>query len=91
MKARTTRIFALVALVGSMLCWIYGGARTGFYQTYYTEKKVDLVTQIEYEEQIEAFLPGVEILVTGFGLFLLLVVAGSVMDLRAERTDAIKQ
>lgn len=91
MNGLIIRIIAVAALLVSMLVWLYGGAQTGFYKTYYTVTHVDVVTEIQYQEQVDAFLPGIESLAIGFALFFFLIVLGSLLESRTRRSESTDQ
>ncbi|EDY80613.1 hypothetical protein VDG1235_227 [Verrucomicrobiia bacterium DG1235] len=67
-----------------LLTWIYGGAQIGFYKTYYSVQRVDEITELEYQERVEAFLPGIETLVIAFAAFVVLLSASVILERRSE-------
>lgn len=83
MKGKVVKIVGIGALLLGFCLWIYGGARSGLYQTYYTVEKVDEITQLTYPENVDAFLPGIETLVGGFAVFAILVSLGAFLDKRS--------
>lgn len=80
MNALLLRLTAIAALVLGFVLWMYGGARSGLYQTYYEIKKYDDILEFEYSEKVDAFLPGIETLVLGFGVFIVLLTASSIIE-----------
>ena len=83
-KTSLLRTIAAIALLLGTLFWLYGGARSGLYQTYYEVMRVDEVTGLEYPERVDAFRPGIEPLVAGFVLFAALLAATGVIETRAK-------
>ena len=83
MKPNILRVLAVAALLSGMLVWLFGGAQIGFYKTYYTVSKTDPITELKYEERVDAFLPGIETLAFGFGTFAILILVGGVLENRA--------
>ncbi len=76
------RVAANVALLASLLAWISGGARLGFYRSYYVVQEYDSVLEFSAPVQIERFLPGIETLALGLGFFAALQLAASVLEAR---------
>lgn len=70
-------------LVGALL-WLGGGARSGFYQTSKSIVRVDPVTELEYQEFRDTFLPGIETLGLGFLSFVVLYLAASAIERRGD-------
>ena len=71
-----------------MLLWLYGGGQIGFYRNYYSITKIDPILGIDYEEQVSAFLPGIETLVGGFALFAFLLLVAALIE---RRTDSVSK
>lgn len=69
MKILAIRVSAGAALVLSAVFWMYGGARAGLYQNMYRIRKFDEILEIEHFEEVPAFVPGIETLFLGFGIF----------------------
>lgn len=67
-----------------LILWIYGGAQSGFYKTYYVVSQIDEITEIEFPVKVEAFLPGIETLVAGFALFVALLTLSSILESSSE-------
>ena len=66
------RIFAVLLLLGSLATWFATGANKGWTKTERVEKKIDPVTELEYQESHPAFLPGIELLILGTGCAVIL-------------------
>lgn len=81
----TTRLIAFGLFLAGVMAWLSGGARAGFYRAYHVEMKVDEITGLEYPEQIEAFLPGIESLGLGFFAFAALLGISSLVESRVGR------
>lgn len=75
-------------MVLGFVLWMFGGARSGLYQTYYEIKKYDDILEFEYTEKVEAFLPGIETLALGFVVFVALLLAGSIFDSKRKAAQA---
>lgn len=72
-------------MVLSFILWMYGGARAGFYANLRVVERYDEIMEITYPEEVAAFLPGIETLVAGFGIFVVLLAASVFFDRRSER------
>ena len=83
MKSIHFRLFANIALLVCLLAWVYGGARLGFYHTYYTKMLVDPITTLESPVTVNTFLPGIETLVLGLFAFAGLQLVSNVLEARA--------
>tara|TARA_B110000037_G_C17024015_1_gene466567 strand:+ start:740 stop:1042 length:303 start_codon:yes stop_codon:yes gene_type:complete len=59
----------VVIFIGSVLLWLWGGARPGWTMNEIVVWKVDEITGIDYPEAHEAFLPGVEFPALGLFIF----------------------
>ena len=64
MRPSIQRIALYLTLAGALI-WILGGARKGFYVISEEIPKVDPVTEIEYSERHDKFLPGIDFLLGG--------------------------
>lgn len=87
MKVLAIRISAAAALLMGFLLWMYGGARAGFYQDMYRERRFDEILEIEYFEEFPAFLPGIETLLFGFMSFVGLMLLGNYIESKRPPTD----
>jgi hypothetical protein len=71
------RLFLRVAGVFIALAvsvyWGLSGANTGFYKDSVEIKKTDEITGIDYVEYEDRFIPGIEFLIAGTGLGLVLI------------------
>ena len=56
---------ALYIAIAGLLVWLVGGARKGFYVITEEIPKVEPVTEIEYTDQRNKFLPGIDFLIGG--------------------------
>lgn len=59
------RAFALLILVLTVSLWVSLGGTLGWTKTSVEIKKIDPVTEIEYVEYENRFVPGVEVLALG--------------------------
>lgn len=55
-------LLAVILLVFTLGFWVYAGANTGWTKTSVAEKKIDPITEIEYQEYRSEFVPGIEFL-----------------------------
>ncbi|MBK1875532.1 hypothetical protein [Pelagicoccus mobilis] len=83
MKAIVIRTAATGALLLGFLLWMYGGARAGFYQTFYRVRHFDEILEIEHFEEVEALLPGIETLGAGVAAFFFLSLWGNLLERRS--------
>lgn len=61
------RGLALVLLVGTVALWASLGGTMGWTKTSLAVEKIDPVTEIEFVEYEDRFVPGIEILAIGVG------------------------
>lgn len=59
---RYLRIIGIIAAIAAVAIWLALGAHTGWTQTSVAVKKTDPVTEIEYDEWQDRFVPGVDFL-----------------------------
>lgn len=59
------RAFALLLLIGTAGVWFSLGGTLGWTKTSIAETKTDPVTEIEYVEYRDGFVPGIEFLALG--------------------------
>jgi len=69
---RGLQLAGLILILGSVGYWMMTGAHTGFSKNRVEVAKIDPITQIEYVDYEERFVPGIEFLsagtVAGLGL-----------------------
>ena len=82
MNPNRLKISGFIVFLASLLAWLKGGAQIGFYKTSYGVKRIDEVTELEYEERFDALLPGIETLALGFGIFAVLFLAAAIWESR---------
>ena len=58
--------FALFVTCAGILIWLIGGARKGFYAVTEEIRLIEPVTEMEYTENHDKFLPGIDFLLGGF-------------------------
>lgn len=58
--------FAFLIVFAGTLIWLIGGARKGFYVVTEEIPKIEPITEIEYTERHDKFLPGIDFLLGGF-------------------------
>lgn len=87
MKIASTvsRALGVMILVATLVIWIALGAHFGWTRTYVEVKKVDEVTEIEYSERVDRFIPGVEFLALGGGAGLTLIVLSFLLNLKSSK------
>lgn len=59
------RQLAIYLFATGILVWLIGGARRGFYVVSEDIHKIEAVTEIEYTDRHDKFLPGIEPLALG--------------------------
>ncbi|MDG2170832.1 MAG: hypothetical protein P8L44_23225 [Opitutales bacterium] len=64
MRSAIRKIALYLTLAGALV-WLLGGARKGFYVISEEIPKLDPVTEIEYSERHDKFLPGIDFLLGG--------------------------
>lgn len=64
MRPAIQKIALYISLAGALV-WLLGGARKGFYVISEEIPKLDPVTEIEYTERHDKFLPGIDFLLGG--------------------------
>jgi hypothetical protein len=72
MIKKSLRIITLTAMLGTIALWLEGGANRGWTKTSVATMKIDPITQIEYPVWRKEFVPGVDFLVAGIGLAIVL-------------------
>lgn len=87
MKVLTLRVFAVSVLLVSILLWIHGGARAGFYHDFYKVRHFDPILEIEHFEEVRAFLPGIETLAFGFVAFVGLMTVSRIFEMKRSASD----
>ena len=63
---KLVQTLALFIAVTGLIVWLLGGARLGFFVVTEEIPKIDPVTEIEYTERQDKFLPGIDFLAGGF-------------------------
>lgn len=61
------RLIALLLAVAVIVAWASLGAHRGWTKTSITEMKIDPITELEYPEHRNQFVPGLELLGAGIG------------------------
>ncbi|MEW6303481.1 MAG: hypothetical protein AB1705_08430 [Verrucomicrobiota bacterium] len=69
------RLVALAIALVTVVFWFFGGPNLGWSKSYVTVKKVDPVTELEFEERVDRYVPGVDFV--GIGLAVAAAVAGA--------------
>jgi hypothetical protein len=75
----------ILVLVATTVTWIGLGSHRGWTQTQIPEQSIDPITEIEFTEYREGFLPGVDFLVAGVAVGGLLMGVGSFFAWRKKR------
>lgn len=63
--ANFLRISAIVIALAVLVIWIALGAHVGWSQTQVPTKQIDPITEIEYTEYEEGFVPGLDFVAAG--------------------------
>jgi hypothetical protein len=78
--ARLAVILALVGAFAFTAAWLALGAHTGWTRMKIETKKVDPVTEIEFIEYRQGFVPGIDFLAAGLGGCAILLGAGLILS-----------
>jgi hypothetical protein len=77
------RILVILAIAGALAvsaAWLALGAHTGWTRMKIETKKVDPVTEIEFIEYRQGFVPGIDFLAAGLGGCAILLGAGFILS-----------
>lgn len=62
------RVIALLLAMGVLVFWYFRGANLGATKTSVAQKRVDPVTELEVNDYVKRFVPGLDFLVAGLAL-----------------------
>jgi len=83
--ARWISWVGILVLVATAATWIGLGSHRGWTQTRIPEKSIDPITEIEFTEYREGFLPGVDFVLAGVAVGGMLMGVGSFFASRKKR------